>query len=203
MHAHANITAAFCFLYVAEPPSNSIGTQTSKSPKFSVGKNPKMNHTNCVASITIAFLLCTADPPRITTHPKKLQHVVARKPARFTVHVTGTEPLSYQWQHKPRGGREGWQCCEVERFPGADSSTLTIPSAHNSNEGSYRCTVSNCAGSETSESGTLTLGELVLSLHVYTNEHSNVHAYLQFFNHTLARSRSYLCTRFHPVTLVN
>ena len=50
--------------------------------------------------------------------------------------------------------------CDVESFPGANSSTLTIPSVHKSNEGSYRCTVSNCAGSETSESATLTVGEL-------------------------------------------
>ena len=53
----------------------------------------------------------------------------------------------------------GWQSCDVERFPGANSSTLTIPSVQKSNEGSYRCIVSNCAGSETSEFATFTVGE--------------------------------------------
>ena len=116
--------------------------------------------------------LRTADPPRITTQPEGLKNIVAGKPASFTVLVTGSEPLSYQWQHKPRGGSERWQDCDVKRFPGADSSTLTIPSVRKSNEGSYHCTVSNCAGSETSDSATLTLGELMsLSLHVYANEH--------------------------------
>ena len=47
--------------------------------------------------------------------------------------------------------------CGVERFPGANSSTLTIPSVQKSKEGSI---ISNYAGSETSESATLTVGEL-------------------------------------------
>ena len=52
----------------------------------------------------------------------------------------------------------------MERFPGADSSTLTIPRAQKSNEGSYHCTVSNCAGRETSDSTTLTLGEFIMCI---------------------------------------
>ena len=50
--------------------------------------------------------------------------------------------------------------CDVEKLPGAKSSTLTVPSVQKSNEGSYHCTVSNCAGSETSECAMLTIGEL-------------------------------------------
>ena len=50
--------------------------------------------------------------------------------------------------------------CDLETFPGANSSRLTIPSVQKSNEGSYRCTVSNLVGSETSECATLTIGEL-------------------------------------------
>ena len=61
--------------------------------------------------------------------------------------------------------------CEVERFPGADSSTLTIPRAQNSNAGAYHCTVSNCAGSETSDSATLTVGEL--KFYAYVDEHGS------------------------------
>jgi len=76
--------------------------------------------------------------------------------------------VSYQWKHQPRGGSEEWQVCDVERFPGADSSTLTIPSAQMLNEGSYLCTVRNCAGSEISDSATLTVGQF-LYLYVYAN----------------------------------
>ena len=48
---------------------------------------------------------------------------------------------------------------DVEKIPGANNSTLTISSVQKSNEGSYRCTVSNCAGSEASEYATLTVGK--------------------------------------------
>ena len=116
-----------------------------------------MKHYGCIYSC-----LSTGDPPKITTHPKDVKDVIIGKPAFFMVQVAGKEPLCYQWKHKPRGWSEGWLVCDVERFPGADSSTLTIPSAQKSTEGSYHCTVSNCANSETSDSESLTLGELTL-----------------------------------------
>ena len=97
--------------------------------------------------------------PRITVHPQDLKNIVPSKPLTFAVQATGTEPLSYQWEIKTRNGKGGWQLCDVESFPGANSSTLTIPSVQKSNEGSYRCTVSNCAGSETSQCATLTVGK--------------------------------------------
>ena len=75
----------------------------------------------------------------------------------FSIQATGTEPLNYQWEHKTGDESGEWQSCT---FPGANSSTLTITSVHKSNEGTYRCTVSNLAGSETSECATLTVGEL-------------------------------------------
>ena len=103
------------------------------------------------------------EPPRITVHPQKLKNMVPSKPLTFTVQATGTEPLSYQWEIKTQNGNGEWLSCDVESFPGANSSTLTIPSVQKSNEGSYRCTVSNCAGSESSESATLTVGELKFS----------------------------------------
>ena len=85
---------------------------------------------------------------------------VLDEPVTFTIQATGTEPLKYHWEHKSRDGSQGWQSCDVESFPGANSSTLTIPKVQKSDEGSYHCTVSNLAGSETSECATLALGEL-------------------------------------------
>ena len=75
----------------------------------------------------------------------------------FNIQAAGTEPLSYLWECKMGSGSGGWQLCDVEF---ANSSTLTLPSVLKSNEGSYCCTVSNLAGSETSECATLTVGEL-------------------------------------------
>ena len=109
------------------------------------------------------YLLCAcgfhaADPPRITTHPRGVKDAVPGNLVEFTIQATGTEPLNYQWEHKIGGGSGEWQSCDVKRFQGTNSSILTIPSVQKSNEGSYRCTVSNCAGSETSECATLTVG---------------------------------------------
>jgi len=119
-----------------------------------------MNYMNYHSCILLSVYTYTADPPRFTTHPQGLKDIIPGQPVSFTIQAEGTEPLNYQWQHKPRGGSEGWQVCDMERFPGADSSTLTIPSVQKSNEGSYHCTVSNCAKSETSDSASLTLGQL-------------------------------------------
>ena len=112
------------------------------------------------------FALCTflhvADPPRVISHLRELKDVVAGKSVMFTVEATGTEPLSYQWEWKPVMDGGKWQSCDVERFPGADSSILTIPSVQKSNGGHYRCVVSNCAGSQTSNPAELSVGKTIM-----------------------------------------
>ena len=108
--------------------------------------------------------LHAADPPRITCHPQELNDAVPGKPMTFTVRATGREPLTYQWQWKPAGEgsrRREWQSCDVKRFPGANSSILTITSVLKSNEGSYRCTVSNHVGSQTSKPAILIVGKIL------------------------------------------
>ena len=100
----------------------------------------------------VAFGSDAVEPPIITTHPREIKDTVPGNLVTFTIQATGTEPLNYQWGYKIGDGND------VERIPGANSSTLTIPRVQKSNEGSYRCTVSNCAGSETSECATLTVG---------------------------------------------
>ena len=42
---------------------------------------------------------------------------------------------------------------------GPQTATLNIPSVQQSNEGKYRCIISNCAGSQTSNTATLSLGK--------------------------------------------
>ena len=100
-----------------------------------------------------------AEPPRITTHPQDMRDAVPGEPVTFTTEATGTEPLQYQWEWKPTQEEGEWQLCDVERFPGADSSTIVISSVEKSNEGSYHCVVSNCAGSQTSNPAKLSFGE--------------------------------------------
>ena len=108
----------------------------------------------------------TADPPRVTAHPQGVKDAVPGQPVTFTVETTGTEPLNYQWQWKPtgeEGGSEEWQLCDMES---SDGTTLTIPSVQKSNEGSYQCVISNCAGSQTSKAAKLSIGK---------NPHINSH----------------------------
>ena len=52
----------------------------------------------------------------------------------FTAEATGTQPLNYRWEWKPAMDDGEWQLCDVERFPGADSSTIVIPSVQKSIE---------------------------------------------------------------------
>ena len=110
--------------------------------------------------VQFLFFIPAAEPPSITSHPAVQKCAVLGNLVAFTIQATGTEPLNYQWECKIGCGNGGWQSCNVESFPGATSSTLTILSVHKSDEGVYRCTVSNCAGSETSECARLTVGEL-------------------------------------------
>ena len=104
------------------------------------------------------LFLPVAKPPRIITHPQ--QKVAVRgTSAQFTIQAMGTEPLSYLWQWKPPikkwrmwGASEKWKSCDAE---GSDGAILTIPSVQKSNEGDYRCVVSNCVGNDTSHLGQL------------------------------------------------
>ena len=110
--------------------------------------------------ITYTWFLCTDKPPKVADQPISLKDAVPGKPVTFSILANGTEPLSYQWELKTEDESQGWHSCDMERFSGVNSSTLTILTVQKSNEGSYRCTVNNLAGSETSECATLTVGEL-------------------------------------------
>ena len=117
--------------------------------------------------ITASFLLSpsVAESPRITNHLQEVKDVAPGKPVNFTIGTTGTEPMSYQWQWKPageNGGSEEWQLCDVE---GPQTAVLSFPSVQKSNEGQYRCSISNCAGSQTSNTATLSIGENFTDIH--------------------------------------
>ena len=86
-----------------------------------------------------------AGAPQITQQPAN-RTVPVGGTATFTVSATGATPLSYQWQ---KNGVD---------IPGATSASYTTPPAtmadHNS---TYRCRVTNSAGTATSNSATLTV----------------------------------------------
>ena len=84
-------------------------------------------------------------PPSITGHPSN-QTVTQGQPATFTVTVTGSATLSYQWQRNQ------------SNIPNATSSSYTISSASLADNGAkFRCVVTNSFGSATSNEATLTV----------------------------------------------
>ena len=115
----------------------------------------KMSY-KCLLSVSIH----AARPPRITAHPQQLKDAVPGDALTFTIQASGTEPLNYQWEIKTGNGSGVWQSCDVERFPGANCSTLIIPSVQESDEGIYCCVVSNTVGSQTSEPVHLNIGKI-------------------------------------------
>ena len=88
--------------------------------------------------------------------------VLIGKPITFSVQATGTQALSYQWQWKQFGReseKDWWQNLSVQ------GSTIQVE-VKASNAGYYRCVISNCAGSETSQCASLTVGKDIHSHHV-------------------------------------
>lgn len=92
--------------------------------------------------------------PTITTQPQDVE-VKENETATFNVKVTGTEPLSYQWQQSTDNGTN-WN-----NISGATSNSYTTDAATlEMNNYQYQCVVSNSAGSVTSSAATLTVTAL-------------------------------------------
>ena len=88
--------------------------------------------------------------------------MVEGESAKFNIQASGTEPLNYHWQWKPTekgNGSEKWQPCPANW---SHCATLTVPTVEKTNEGIYRCVVSNLAGEQPSNSAKLGVGKNVI-----------------------------------------
>ena len=90
----------------------------------------------------------------MTVHPVDQTNIVPGSDVSFSVTATGTAPLSYQWQ------KDGVDLTDGGSITGATTATLTITGVMESNEGGYRCVVTNTAGMVTSNTAILTVGKL-------------------------------------------
>jgi len=86
----------------------------------------------------------------------------------FTVEAVGTEPLKYQWQWKPAGKgveQDEWKNLTTDSHIIQEvESRLKLARVQAWNVGDYRCVVSNSAGSEISQTVSLTVGKLAYYL---------------------------------------
>ena len=97
--------------------------------------------------------LCVADLPQVTAHPVDQTNVAPGSDVTFSVTATGTKPLSYQWQ------KDGVNLSDGGSISGATTATLTITGVMESDEGGFRCVVTNIAGTNISDTATLALGK--------------------------------------------
>ena len=65
-------------------------------------------------------------------------------------------------------GSKNWQPCDAKW---SNDATLTIPEVDICNKGSYRCVVSNLAGSQTSKPAKLEVSTNLLMQLIYSNLH--------------------------------
>ena len=94
--------------------------------------------------------LCVTYPPNIVLQPTN-QTVAAGDTARFSVVASGTSPLNYRWQKNNVNLSDGGH------YSGSATPALVITNPDNNDEASYRCVVSNSAGSRTTSDALLTV----------------------------------------------
>ena len=92
------------------------------------------------------------DPPTIVTDPQDILSVTPSRNVTFSVTATGLR-LVYSWEQG-----NGSALPNNSRFV-INNNILTLENAMASDPYSYRCVVSNAAGSVNSRSATFTLSE--------------------------------------------
>jgi hypothetical protein len=108
------------------------------------------NSTGALTSSVATLTVLGPGPPAIITQPAS-QSVVTGATTSFSVSVSGTTPLTYQWLFN------GGAISNGGHYGGVPSATLAITNAQPANAGSYSVVVTNVAGAVTSSVATLTL----------------------------------------------
>jgi hypothetical protein len=103
-----------------------------------------------ISGATYGTFLPGTGPAEITTQPAN-RVVPAGESTSFSVTVSGTAPLSFQWQ------RNGVDLVDGDGVSGATSSTLTLSNVQPGDAGSYTVVIGSPAGTVTSPAATLVM----------------------------------------------
>ncbi len=109
-----------------------------------------LNKASCFDSVTITGCGAPLAGPSISQHPAA-QNICPGATATFSVSATGSGTLSYQWQ------KANVNLANGGHYAGVATATLTISGTDANDAASYRCVVSNGAGSANSNAAVLTL----------------------------------------------
>ncbi len=108
----------------------------------------------CGTATSNAAALTVSPAPTITQQPQA-QEVPLGQTAAFTVTATGTGPLGYRWQ------KNGFDLFDGGNISGAATRTLQIASVGGSDEGNYRCVLTDNCGTTLSGEASLTLSAVL------------------------------------------
>ncbi|MBI5385470.1 MAG: hypothetical protein HZA90_12395 [Verrucomicrobia bacterium] len=110
------------------------------------------DHGLALDDLTVTFpgVSVVTNPPAIAAEPQSRTNN-AGTAAAFSVTVTGTEPLSYQWR------RDGVPLSDGGNIVGSQNPTLTISSLVKADEAAFDVIVTNVAGGATSIVASLTV----------------------------------------------
>ena len=104
------------------------------------------------ATDSVPATLTINGPPIISAEPAN-ESVLVDSNASFSVGVTGTQPLSYQWQFNGVNLADGGQ------IGGSGTATLTIVDVQSNNVGNYSVLVTNAIGMTNSTMATLAISQ--------------------------------------------
>ena len=122
----------------ASIPSASLTNYTLNNVQSSNGGNYSVIITNAYGSVTSSVAMLTVlFPPSIVSQPQSVLLTNGGN-ASFSVTVTGTQPLGYQW----------WFNGSI--IPGATLTNYTLSNVQSTNAGNYWVVITNAYGSVTS-----------------------------------------------------
>ena len=106
---------------------------------------------NTVFSMILPFNHDSADPPKITLHPKD-QSVATGADVTFEVKATGDD-LHFQWLKDQSDLDDSDRCC------GTHTNKLRLVEVEKADKGHYRCLVKSLVGKELSDEAFLTVSK--------------------------------------------